>query len=289
MKKLFFIISSLLFYYCSFSQETIIQGKVMDSVTNTGLSYVNIGIAKKGVGTVSDKDGVFKLKLNEKTTSNDTILFSFIGYETQRVLVSALKNKNTVILLEPKTTTLSEVVIKPKKFKLKKIGRSTVGVGLTSMNFYSYYEKDVDDRLSKERGMKLELKKDCRIKDLNFNIKANQFKSLKFRINFYKIENGLPSDLIVSKNIICEIKDGYLGWFKVDLEPYNICFDKETKEVAVTIQWVESKKMNEQSKFFDISCVISPFHTCYYREKAMDTWTKNNACSLCFYLTALCN
>ncbi len=288
MKKLFFIISSLLFYYCSFSQETIIQGKVMDSVTNTGLSYVNIGIAKKGVGTVSDKDGIFKLKLNEKTTSNDTILFSFIGYETQRVLVSSLKNKNTVILLEPKTTTLSEVIIKPKKTKLKKIGRSSGGLCLMSVDFYSYYEKDVDDRLSKEMGMKLELKNDCRIKDFNFRISQNDFKNIKFRVNFYKIENGLPSDLIVSKNIICEIKDGYIGWFKVDLEPYNICFDKETKEIAVTLQWVESKKMNEKSKYFSISAAITPFNTFYHREEAFDKWAKLNQ-SMSFYLTALCN
>lgn len=289
MKKLFFIVHFLLFYCCSFSQEIIIQGKVIDSVTNTGLSYVNIGVSKKSVGTVSDNNGVFKLKLNEKVTLNDTILFSYIGYETKKELISSFKSKNAIILLEPKTNVLNEVVIIPHKFRLKKIGRSSVGLGLTSMNFYSYYEKDVDDRLSKEMGMKLELKKDCRINDLNFHISSNDYKSLKLRVNFYKIENGLPSDLIVSKNIICEIKDGYLGWFKVNLEPYNICFDKEMKEIAVTIQWVESKKMNEKSKYFSISGAILPFNTFYYRDKAMDTWTKNSACSLSFYLNAMCN
>jgi hypothetical protein len=289
MRQLLFIISFLSFYVSGFSQEIIIQGKVIDSVTNTGLSYVNIGIANKGVGTVSDKDGIFKLKLNEKITSNDTILFSFIGYETKKVLVSSLRNKNATLLLEPKTTLLSEVVIKPKKSKLKKIGRSSAGLGLMSMDFYSYYEKDIDDRLSKEMGMKLELGKDCRIKDLNFHIKANQFKSLKFRVNFYKIKNGLPSELIVNKNIIFEVKDCFLGWFKVDLEPYNICFEKETKDIAVTIQWIESTKMNEKSKYFDISAAISPFNTLYFREKAMATWGKNSSCNLSFYLNALCN
>lgn len=288
MKQLFFILCFLSFYFCSLSQEIIIQGKVIDSVTNTGLSYVNIGIANKGVGTVSDKDGVFKLKLNEKTTSNDTILFSFIGYETRKVLVSSLKNKNTTLLLEPKTTFLSEVLIKPRKPKLKKIGRSSAGLSLMSVDYYSYYDKDIDDRLSKEMGMKLELKKDCVIKDLNFRIASNDFKRLKFRVNFYKIENGLPSELIVNKNIIFEVTDGYIGWFKVDLEPYNICFEKETKEIAVTLQWVESVKKNEKSKYFSISAALSPFNTFFHREKALDKWAKINQ-SMSFYLNALCN
>jgi len=287
MKQLIFIIFFLSFYYFSFSQEIIIEGKVQDSKDNTNLSFANIGIANKNVGTVSNEDGAFKLKLKGKENSNDTILFSYIGYKTKNVLVSSLKSKNNIILLEPKTNVLSEVVIKPKRFRIKEIGRSASGFGLMSLGYYSYYEKDVDDRLSKEMGMKLELNKECRIKDLNFRIATNQFKSLKFRVNFYKIENGLPTDLIVSENIIFEIKDGEHDWFTVDLEPYNIYFHKETKEVAVTLQWVESKKMNEKSKYFDISAAISPIHTAYFRDKAMGPWGTNNKCSLSFYMNAM--
>ena len=88
--------------------------------------------------------------------------------------------------------------------------------------------------------MKLRIKKNCIIKSLNFNITSNDFTSLKFRINFYKIESDLPTDLIVQKNIIFEIKDNFLGWCKVDLTPYDIYLEKEIKNVAVTIQWVES-------------------------------------------------
>ncbi len=74
---------------------------------------------------------------------------------------------------------------------------------------FNYYEKDVDDRLSKEIGMKFKLKKDCKINDLNFNINSNEFSSLKFRLNFYKIENGFPTILIFEKDIVFEIKDEF--------------------------------------------------------------------------------
>ncbi len=271
-----------------YSQGKTISGVVHNFENNEPLAYVNIGIANKTVGTVSSKNGLFKLSLNDKVTSKDTVLFSFIGFRTERYLVSELYDLNT-ILLQPENTALDEVVLSWKKIKLKpkKIGRSSKGLGLTHANFYSYYEKDVDDRLSKERGMKFKMKRNCHIKDLNFNITGNDFKSLKFRVNFYNVKNGLPKDLIVQENIVFEIKDNFSGWFKVDLEPYEINFREAVGEVAVTIQWLESVKENEKSKFFSISTASSPTHTAYFREKAMDSWSKGGQ-NLSFYLNALC-
>ena len=271
-----------------YSQGKTISGVVHNFKNNEPLAYVNIGIANKTVGTVSNKNGLFKLSLNDKVTSKDTVVFSFIGFKTERYLVSKLYTSNT-ISLHQENTALDEVVLSSKKIKLKpkKIGRSSKGLGLTHANFYSYYEKDVDDRLSKERGMKFNMRRNCHIKDLNFNITGNDFKSLKFRVNFYNVKNGLPKDLIVQENIVFEIKDNFSGWFKVDLEPYEINFREAVGEVAVTIQWLESVKENEKSKFFSISTASSPTHTTFFREKAMDSWTKGGQ-SLSFYLNAIC-
>jgi hypothetical protein len=193
------------------------------------------------------------------------------------------------ILLQPQNMELDEVVLISKKIKLKskKIGRTSKGLGLTHMNFYSYYEKDIDDRLSKERGMKLKIRRNCHIKDLNFKITSNDFTSLKFRINFYSIEDGLPTKLLLNENIIFEVKDNFLGWFKVDLEPYEIYLKEDIEEVAVTIQWIESVKKDKKNKYFSISTAASPLNTAYFREKAMDTWTKSGQ-SLSFYLNAMC-
>jgi hypothetical protein len=63
--------------------------------------------------------------------------------------------------------------------------------------------------LSKEKGMKLTVKRNCHIQALNFNVTSNDFKSLKFRVNFYTIKNGLPADLLLEKNIVFEIRDGF--------------------------------------------------------------------------------
>lgn len=273
----------------AYSQEKKVTGKVWHIETNTPLPYVNIGIKDKTVGTISNHKGTFELLLNDKVTSKDTVYFSYIGFNTETYLVSELHQLKQPILLQPKSTELDEVFISSKKIKLKskKIGRTSKGLGLMHANFYTSYEKDVDDRLSKEMGMELKIRRNCHIKNLNFNVTNNEFKSIKFRVNIYKIENGLPTDLIIQDNIIFEIKDNFLGWVKVDLEPYDILLKEEIKDIAVTIQWLESVKTNKKSKYFSISTASSPLHTAFFRDKAMDTWTKGGQ-NLSFYLNALC-
>ncbi len=270
-----------------YSQEKVINGKVKDIENKTLLQYVNIGIANKGVGTVSNSNGIFSLSLNEKIKENDTITFSYIGFKTKKIVLTELNKSNNIVELEPEINKLNEIVVKFVKPKAKKFGRSSKGFGLMHTNFYSYYEKNVDDRLSKEIGMKFKLKKDCQLNDLNFNISSNEFKSLKFRLNFHKIENGLPSKIIVEKDIIFEIKDGFIGWYNLDLKPFEIYLDKEMEDIAVTIQWVESVKRNEKSKYFSISTAMSTTETSFFREKAMDNWKKSGQ-SLSFYLNAMC-
>ena len=272
----------------SFSQEKVINGEIKDAENNTYLQYANIGISNKNTGTVSNSDGKFSLKIDEKINDNDFVTFSYIGYKTQTIAISKLKLPYSVIKLEPKKNQLDEVIVKFVKLEPKIIGRNSKGLGVMHANFYNYYEKDVDDRLSKEIGMKFKLKKDCKINDLNFNITSNEFRSLKFRVNFYKIENGFPTNLIVEKDIVFEIKNEFKGWFNLDLKSYEIYLDKETEDIAITIQWVESLKANGKSKYFGISTAMSATETSFFREKSMDSW-KISGQSLSFYLNIMCN
>jgi len=270
-----------------FAQKKNISGEIKDSQSNSILEYVNIGIANKNTGTVSNSKGIFNLRLNDKVTANDTIVFSHVGYKSKKIIVNQLKQENNLILLEPSDNMLKEVVIKFKQPKTKQFGRSSKGLSLMHSNFYYAFDKDVDDRLSREKGMKFKIKKDCKVNDFNFNITANEFKSVKFRLNFYKIENDLPTNLIVDKDIIFEIKNGFRGLYTLDLKPYDIYIDKEMGDIAVTIQWIESVKENEESKFLAISTAMSATETSFYREKNMSSWHKSGQ-SLTFYLNTLC-
>ncbi|PBJ11116.1 carboxypeptidase-like regulatory domain-containing protein [Flavobacterium sp. ACN6] len=282
--------STLLFVFLSFAiyaQENTISGDVKSSQNSSALEYVNIGIARKNSGTVSNTNGNFVLKLNKKMNPNDTILFSHIGFETKKVLISQLKSSNNVVKMTPSENTLKEVVVSFKKPKPKQFGRSAKGLGLMHFNFFTALDKTVDDYLSRERGMEFRIKKDCKITDFNFNITSNEFKSVKFRLNFYKIENGLPSTILIEKDILFEVKDNKLGLFTFDLQPYDIYLDKEMGDIAVTIQWIESVKSNEKSKFFAISTAVSATENSFYRERNMANWSKSGQ-SLTFYLNTMC-
>lgn len=272
----------------SFAQERKITGEIRDAIDKSNLPYANIGIANKHTGTLSNAEGKFSLKINDNSSENDRVTFSYVGYQTKSIPVSDLQNAHNIIELVPETQQLNEVVVKFVKPKARILGRNAIGLGLMHYNFYTYYEKEVDDRLSKEVGMKLKVKSDCKVNNLNFHITSNEFRSLKFRLNFYKIENGLPKELLIQKNIIFEIKDEFKGWYQVDLTPYDIYLDRETEEIAVTMQWAESQKANPNSKYFGISAALSATETCFSREKSMDQWNKSGQ-SLSFYLNTLCN
>ena len=269
-----------------YAQSKIIFGEVKDSKTKQVLKYVSIGILNKSVGTVSDSNGRFTIKLNEKVLNTDTLIFSSIGYVTKKYTISDLSDIN-LIELYPEEKYLADVLVKSTKRKPKIIGRNNKGLGLMHLNFYTAYEKTIDDRLSKEIGMKFRIKKDCKISDLNFNVTSNDFKLVKFRLNFYTIENGFPTNLFIEKNIVFEIKDQFLGWYNLDLKSFQLYLGKENEEIAVTIQWIESQKKNEKSKYFAISTAMSATEHSFYREKAMDKWLKSGQ-SLSFYLNAMC-
>lgn len=282
--------STLVFIFLSFgfyAQENLISGEIKDSQTNSSLEYVNIGIVNKNAGTVSNEKGIFKLKLNEKVNPNDTIVFSHIGFETKKIVVNQLKSKQNEIKMTPFENSLKEVVVTFKKPKEKQFGRSSKGLGLMHFNFFTALDKTVDDYLSRERGMEFAIKKDCKVTDFNFNITSNEFKLVKFRLNFYKVENGLPSKILIEKDIIFEVKDNKLGLFTLDLKPYNIYLDKEMGDIAVTIQWIESVKSHEKSKYFSISTAMSATENSFYRERNMANWSKTGQ-SLTFYLNTLC-
>jgi TonB-linked SusC/RagA family outer membrane protein len=85
-------------------QQTV-TGTVTDEFDNTPIPGVNIAIAGTSRGTMTDGDGVYELSANE----GDTLVFSFIGYEAQKVAVSKVKIIN--VRLQKDTEALEETVV----------------------------------------------------------------------------------------------------------------------------------------------------------------------------------
>ena len=107
-----FLTALLALCTCSlFSQYTAVRGRVLDAATGRPLAYVNVGIPERGIGTATNDDGSFLLKVPARY-SNSTLQASFIGYRTFRQPVNII-NKVLRIELQPVAEQLNTVTITP--------------------------------------------------------------------------------------------------------------------------------------------------------------------------------
>jgi len=107
MKKIkYLLILFVLFPLSLLAQQTVISGKVIDFTDGNSLPGVSVKIQGTNSGTVTDKDGKFRISVS----GNDaTLIISYIGYLSQEVKVAALKNG--IVALKTGSKGLDEVVV----------------------------------------------------------------------------------------------------------------------------------------------------------------------------------
>lgn len=88
-----------------------VRGKVFDKATKEPLSFANISLLGKSVGTVSNEEGEFNLKIFQKNIS-DTLVISFIGYKNTYIPINQLSVLMNRIYLEEDQYQIQEVVIR---------------------------------------------------------------------------------------------------------------------------------------------------------------------------------
>lgn len=86
-----------------------VSGVVKSFKSHHELEYVNVFGVGTNLGTVTNMDGIFTIKLRNAKM----VEFSHIGYETLTVPLSSLNATNNVIYLKPKTVILNEVIVSP--------------------------------------------------------------------------------------------------------------------------------------------------------------------------------
>jgi hypothetical protein len=105
----------LLLSFTGFSQVAIetarVSGTIINDNTNVPVSNVNIINLNKVIGTVSNEKGFFEINVS----TSDTLLFSYIGFQSLKVRVTNdwIKNKTTKIQLTEKAIALEEIIIQP--------------------------------------------------------------------------------------------------------------------------------------------------------------------------------
>ena len=107
----FFLFLSVTAFSQITAEDSSISGTITNDNTNQPISNVNIINLNKVIGAVSDEKGVFILN----ATVNDTLLLSYIGFQSLKIRVTNdwIKNKTTQIQMTEKAIALEEIIIQP--------------------------------------------------------------------------------------------------------------------------------------------------------------------------------
>ena len=230
------LLACLLLTTTSYAQIT---GKCVDNY-GKGIPYVNISIKGKSIGTVSDISGNFFIE-NSSINENDSLIFSHLNFEKK---TKRMPLKTNEIQLDSKIEYLKEVVVSSKKRKFKE---KIVGTKTETDNTVTYFNSN---NLGTEIGKIITVKKNkvYHLKNVQFNIPDLEYKSVTFRINFYRIKND-TINLIKENGIDNVIKITKSGMVKVDLSEQYLSFEED---FLVAVEWIDYENKDDNSNEFNI-------------------------------------
>jgi len=259
-KYVLFLLVLILNYVSGFGQTELI-GQVIDALTEEPIPYVNIGLVDENIGTVSDEQWYFQLEIDPLQYSQSNLRFSMIGFESKTyVLQEYLQKELLIIPLTEESTELEEVVVSTKRtqFETKILGNKT-----TTKFIYAAF---TTNKLGNEMGFVVrQRKRPMILKKFNISLVENDYGLIRFRLNFYSVENGLPTSTLLKENIIIET-DATSGIVSKDLAPYEIVIDED---FFVSIEWIED--LGPGKLYFSGGFFGSPLIA---REVSQGTWSK---------------
>ena len=248
--------------------QYILQGQVVDAFTKDPLPFVNIGVLKKELGTVSNEDGFFFLEVPD-VYATETLRLSMIGFDTRDFQVAELEtillSNNTLVLAE-QTTFLEEVVlIAEKKWDTRISGNSSTSklliTGFTS------------NQLGNEIALFVKVKKTpAYIDGIQFSVVENIYPEVSFRVNVYSSTYRFPDENILKENIFVTLKQSE-GLISVDLKEYDILVEDD---VFISLEWID-EDLGSEGLWFSAGVFGKSI---YARSTSHAEWKKQRGLSL---------
>ena len=248
--------------------QHILQGRIIDAFSKEPLPFVNIGVLKKELGTVSNEDGFFFLEVPD-LFAKETLRFSMIGFDERDFQVADLEaillSNNTLVLAE-QTTFLEEVVLTAeKKWDTRVSGNSTTSklliTGFTS------------NQLGNEIALFVKVKKTpAYIDGIQFSVVENIYPEVRFRVNVYSSDYRFPDENIMKENIFVTLKQSE-GLISVDLKEYDILVDDD---VFISLEWID-EDLGSEGLWFSAGVFGKSI---YARSTSQAEWKKQRGLSL---------
>ena len=163
----------------SAQERFTIKGRVINE-QGEAVAYVQIGIPKREIGTISTADGLFEIEV-----PLDTLEFFHVSYQPASYYVTGASDDVTIVLHEQELQpavfiggdTKEKYLVRPGSNVLKNIG--VVSFALRSEN-----------PLGRELGSVANTKKPFLVKDILLSIHSNHIPGCVASVNIYRIEGN---------------------------------------------------------------------------------------------------
>ena len=116
MKAFYRLISILLIFSFNImnAQEFYsVSGKVLDASSKRQLSYASLQLISTNISNVTNSEGSFLLKI-PTILKSDTLLISYLGYKSQKILLKHGIDQKITIMLNPSEINLKPITIRPQ-------------------------------------------------------------------------------------------------------------------------------------------------------------------------------
>ncbi|NHM06139.1 carboxypeptidase-like regulatory domain-containing protein [Flavobacterium sp. CYK-4] len=208
-----------------------ISGIVKDSISSAPISYVHISVENENLGTSTEEDGRFTLRVDE----NKILVFSALGYQTKKCKAA----QATEIRLKPVSYALDEIVI------AKRLETREREIGKTSTQAYQAFDRgpSID---AKFFPYDVSYKKTKFLKQVVV-VTDSKIDGAVFKIHFYSVgDDGLPGQELLNKDFIVSVGQG-VKQTKLNLSKLNLKMPKDGIFVGFEKLLIEKNKWEKTS------------------------------------------
>jgi hypothetical protein len=189
-------------------KNTVIRGYIFDNETKTAIPFATIGIEEENIGTITNSDGYFTLKI-PASLAGTSLVVSHMGYMSQRIPVQLLNEHQVDFYLDRRIISIQEVIIRyidPNAIVAKALEQRKVNNAVEPVYLTTFYREGVQKNnkyISYSEAVFKVFKSSYTLSE-----HSDQVKMLKSR----KIQDENPRDTVFLK-----LKAGVLSSLQLDI------------------------------------------------------------------------
>ena len=280
MKKISILFAFLLGFSNFITAQNSYSGSVYEENSTTPIPYAIVKVQHKNIGIVSNESGKFNLS-NQGIDAGDSIIVTCLGYKPKFFSVRGWKNEMSIYMI-PDPIQLSDAIVSAKRAKETKIGINNGGTKSLFIPLFTKKEFSTDNLIGREIGTIFNIEKNCSINGIHIYVASNKYDSIKMRAIFYSVENRLPKDIIVNRDIIFSVSEKN-GWVNIDISQHKIQFNKG-QQIALTLMTLDE---TNKDQFFIYAKMLSK-NGLLRRDNALGNWKKSKG-GMSMYISGFVN